>query len=454
MVVRVQTLRMWFAAMVLFYYSGFMSFFSALLSGRGEVAHGEVVDAATSGNVLRQLLGLGILGLGSFFLLRLQDRSLASFAYKHIFWLLLLGFVMASVAWSVAPDVSVRRMLALLIVFVAALVMLYEFPPEVALAMIARIIGWAAVVGLGYALIFPGQAFIQGEGLRSGAFLGIFNDKNAGARSYVYALIIVFALRLFYRRTDRLLLAALVLAILMSSSATAIAMSVAGIGLVWVFNQSRVQGNPQRTFNRLILVSLGITAAAVIGNIAYDEILLLLGRDPSLTNRTIIWEMLAVNMQQKPLLGFGFGAFWASQYMQDFVEAWGFIGNAHSSYMEMRLIGGYCGLAVLCAAFAGSFVRSLKGFTYYPDSPVFALAAAILLVQAGVSYIAFIVPNHVSFDMFVFALMAIVGGRFGLQKPVQSEAGKSASVPDQGNQLTDCPVLQSSVARSHHRGIS
>ena len=63
---------------------------------------------------------------------------------------------------------------------------------------------------------------------------------------------------------------------------------------------------------------------------------------------------------------------------------------------------------------------------FYPESPLFTLAAVILLLQIGVAYIAFIVPNHLSFDMFVFALMAVICGRYGLVRAVQTHASKLA----------------------------
>ena len=442
MVIQVQRLRLLFTGLVLFYYAGFMSFCSMLLLGKSRSVHGEIVEAG-GGNAIRQLLGLAILALGMFFLLRLKDKSLSSFTYRHSSWLLLLGFIVLSVFWSVEPGVSVRRILAMFILFISALILLYEFPPEKALTFVARAVGVAALVGIAYAVISPRDAFIQGDGQRAGAFLGIFSDKNAGARSYVYGLVLFYGLGLYKKGTDKVLFCSLILGVLLSRSATAAAMSVAGIGLVWLFNRSRVTGSPQRTFNRLMVVTVSLVLAVVLGNMAYTEILLLLGRDPTLTNRTIIWELLQHRFEVKPLLGYGFGAFWSSDYVLDFVEDWGFIGNAHSSYMEMRLIGGYVGLVLLMYSFFGSFVRGLRSFTVFPETSLFAMVAAILLLQAGVGYVAFIIPNHVSFDMFIFALMSVLAGRYSLSNNNSGFSGSNSLSGNRANCSRSMLVMSS-----------
>ncbi|ABC31384.1 exopolysaccharide production protein [Hahella chejuensis KCTC 2396] len=410
-------LRDFFLGLVMFYYSGFMSFLTGLVSGGGRSGHGgaEMIAESASGNMVRQLVGLSILAIGGYFVLHLRDRSLGTFVSRHIYWLILLGYIVLSILWSVEPGVSVRRIISLMIVFVAALALLQEYTPEYLLSLIARILGCAAIAGLIYAVISPQNGFIQG-GLREGALLGIFSDKNAGARCYVYALMTFYGLRMYESRQDKILIGGLVAAIILSNSATALAMVFGGMGLTTIFNGSRVIGNSQKTFNRLIVVTMGLLIGAVLANYFYELILLSLGRDPSLTNRTIIWELLGPSLDDRPTLGYGYGAFWASVYVESFVKVWGFIGNAHSGYVETRLNGGYVGLVILIATFVMSFWRIARAFTFHPESSVFALMASILLIQAAVNYIGFIIPNHVSFDMFMFSIIVVVAGKYGLSR--------------------------------------
>ena len=239
-----------------------------------------------------------------------------------------------------------------------------------------------------------------GEGERAFTFRGIFFDKNGGARFYAYSLIILFALN--FSLTLRWLIPAglLALCILLANSASALILTATGIGLV-ILLQKLHTNNTQTNLRRIILALIIIGAAAVFVNLAYNLILELLGRDPNLTNRAIIWSLLDPYIQERPIFGYGFGAFWASSIVTDFVERWGFIGNAHSGYYETLLNGGYIGLGLLIFLLIKVVKDLITAYIFSPKNSLIALCFSILVIQTIANYVGYVILNHNSSDMFI-----------------------------------------------------
>ena len=61
----------------------------------------------------------------------------------------------------------------------------------------------------------------------------------------------------------------------------------------------------------MMLVSVAIPAFVVFA-LSPDLILGFLGKDATLTGRTDLWEFVKICISQRPLLGWGFSAFWLS----------------------------------------------------------------------------------------------------------------------------------------------
>jgi exopolysaccharide production protein ExoQ len=75
----------------------------------------------------------------------------------------------------------------------------------------------------------------------------------------------------------------------------------------------------------------------------------LFGRDPSLTGRTIIWKVLAHSILKRPLLGYGFYAFWQGIRGESanviYLTHWSF-GYAHNGIIEIFLQLGSVGVVI------------------------------------------------------------------------------------------------------------
>jgi O-antigen ligase len=85
-----------------------------------------------------------------------------------------------------------------------------------------------------------------------------------------------------------------------------------------------------------------------------DEILLTLGRDPTLTGRIPLWEELFGSIAAQPFLGFGYSGFWNAdsrrvQYLWQ-VITWN-APNAHNGYIDLILQLGIVGLLLYLYVF-------------------------------------------------------------------------------------------------------
>jgi len=78
-----------------------------------------------------------------------------------------------------------------------------------------------------------------------------------------------------------------------------------------------------------------------------EMILGLLGRNPTLTNRTEIWAILETFVVN-PIVGAGFMSFWSGARLEEIWKALGVtINQAHNGYFEQYLNLGYVGLGLL-----------------------------------------------------------------------------------------------------------
>jgi O-antigen ligase len=152
----------------------------------------------------------------------------------------------------------------------------------------------------------------------------------------------------------------------------------------------------------LLLVVLTISGYTLL--LLHDVLLEFLGRDATLTNRTIIWQLIEPYILKEFIFGYGFGAFWASDAVFGFLDRWSFIGNAHSGYYEAMLQGGIvCLLIVLAIAFKSLYLL-FKAYIVGKSGALTATLIAIFCIQLAVNFIGFIVLNHNSVDMFLFLL--------------------------------------------------
>lgn len=381
-----------------FYYIGFLSFVTGIFVGKGD----DAFAANASGSIANQLLGIALLIMSFILLFKIKIVSGSYFIKSFFLWGILIAWFVASISWSYAPAISFRRVVAFSTLVLVSYCLVQTFTAKSLLRVFVVAVFITSCIGILEAILSPQTAFIN-SGIRAGAFTGFYFDKNGGARVYTYSLLIIVGLGLYKEKWGFAAFLAIAACLVMSRSATAVVMLVAGCLLIFMFKYLKAN-TASLNFLRLGLLIFALTIGGYILFLLYDVLLQFLGRDPTLTNRTIIWQLLEPYIFDEFIFGYGFGAFWASDAVLSFVDRWGFIGNAHSGYYEAMLHGGIICLFILAAITLNSLYLLFRSFVYNNNGDLGATLIAIFFLQLAVNYIGFIILNHNSVDMFIFLL--------------------------------------------------
>jgi exopolysaccharide production protein ExoQ len=112
----------------------------------------------------------------------------------------------------------------------------------------------------------------------------------------------------------------------------------------------------------------------------------MLGRDnssvDSFNGRTGIWDGVAPYIQQRPILGYGYGGFWTPTHMSAISEEekWG-VSSSHSAYLDYFLTLGAVGLVAYAFLLLAGIKRAFR-FQRLSRSSAFAFCGALLVFYA------------------------------------------------------------------------
>jgi O-antigen ligase len=112
-----------------------------------------------------------------------------------------------------------------------------------------------------------------------------------------------------------------------------------------------------------VLAALGalcmVPAVACAGYVSLSALAAILGRDTTLSGRTLIWKQVWIYIRERPWLGWGYEAFWRGTQGEAFrvVGTLHFmVFHAHNGFLEIWLELGFAGLAL----FALSYLRAWR----------------------------------------------------------------------------------------------
>ncbi len=152
-------------------------------------------------------------------------------------------------------------------------------------------------------------------------------------------------------------------------------------GIVMVMTMFRFVAKRTRVVHALIggFVALSLCSLFVDAGGSLVESL---GRDPTLTGRTAIWQAV-LSIHINPLLGSGFESFWMGDRLE---RVWAMtakgIQEAHNGYLELYLNLGLVGVAFLAGLIVTGYRHALSVFRRDPDAGRLRLA----FFTAGVIY--------------------------------------------------------------------
>lgn len=321
---------------------------SPTFASASDYADGSPLDRAVS----FVLIMLGI------FILAKRRIDWERLLVKNAWIVLYLLYCLASVTWTDDPAILLRRWAKELGNPIMALVILTERRPYDAVATILRRLAFLLLpLSVLFVRYFPELARTYAPD-GSQMFTGVGQQKNALGMMCLVAGIYGFWVLLqrqqeAQRRLVRphrliafVLTGMLVWLLYLSNSQTSLVCLVAAVLLLLAGRIPVIVERPSRVLGVVFWGGLSIWLLDEALNLK-ELALSLLGREPTLTNRTHVWETLG-RFTQNPIVGTGFMSFWAGARLD---EIWRLLGpgivQAHSGYLEQYLNLGYIGLAFI-----------------------------------------------------------------------------------------------------------
>jgi O-antigen ligase len=278
-----------------------------------------------------------------------------------------LGWALLSVLWSDNPSTSAVNGLRMTI-NLALVVYLFERYSGNDIQKLVMLVGSIAAAGSIFLVFVLPQYGLQSRGVYAlGAWEGIFGQKNICGLEMLILLLPAFFVKLTatYARLMRGgYIATVLLIIAMTRSAGA--WIVSGICLAFV---ALLKLTTRMAKKDAVIVLIAIAGSAiVVGAVLmanYDTLMFALGKDPTMTGRTILWAALARSILRHPFLGYGYMAFW-----QGIVTGpsrslalqlhWLGLADSESGILEMWLELGIVGVLLYVLI----FLRALKDAFY------------------------------------------------------------------------------------------
>jgi len=332
---------------------------------------------STIGGIASQLLVNGLV-----LLLLLRRPRLLLRNLHTIPWTLGLALLaIASTAWSLDPGLTLRRSIPFALATLFGLYFATRFPPARQFAILRLAFLALALATVALVLGVPAIALDHTAGHASD-WQGVFTQKNACGRIMVLATaVILFSPRL---TAGRILSLSLFLFILFESGSRAAWAMEAAILILWLAFRLGRRAPPRL---RLILAAaapMGLAAAAFAALVLLPRLLLLLGRDPSLSGRTAIWRQCLRYIAERPWLGFGYDAFWRGSTgpsLQISAAVHFIVEHAHNGFLEVLLELGVAGLLLFVFSWLLA-ARSLWPLWLAGRFDAIAFPAAVLLLVA------------------------------------------------------------------------
>lgn len=282
----------------------------------------------------------------------------------------MVGWTFLSARWSIQPDVSFRRAVALAFATLFALHLAARYDWKTLLESFAALFGALALGTAVVAAAFPGMG--ANDVVHPGAWNGLWYEKNQMGGLMAHGALVCACAAWLVPERRRLWgagLALCLLAVAMSQSTTSLVASAVGLGGLTAVMLLRARGWIAVASLWAMIVGGGLFVGVMV--FAPDLVFGLLGKDSSLTGRTDIWAAVMRQVEHRPLTGYGFGAVWT--------EPWGpawFIRHevkweaptAHNGWLDVLLQLGAVGLGLCAVHFAVSAATAALRLFRGPES--------------------------------------------------------------------------------------
>ena len=365
------------------------------------------------GSPVDRLIYIMLIAAGVMVLYRRRVR-LATIAQNNQWLTIFLAYCLISVIWSDYPFVALKRLIKVIGHPVMALVVLTEPDPQEALTRVLKRVAYIILpVSILFIKYYPqyGRVFEPWSGMPSNT--GITSSKNllgcdllilgyffvwhtlrtwrqprgkARQRELFFCGGFLFLVYYLFSRCD---------------SKTAFVSLLVGLfililaGFRWL--DKRLIGV------YILLIGVGLMLAQTFFGI-YEVVLKMLGRNATLTDRTLLWQDL-LRADINPILGAGFESFWIGPRLFYYWSRWAFKPNqAHNGYLETYLTLGLVGLALLVILLLATYGKSQRMLLTHFEWGRFRLGFLFAVIAYNWTEAAFKATHFIFLLFYIIAL--------------------------------------------------
>jgi O-antigen ligase len=390
----------------------FFTFFGTALPFQG-ISSEELFKGETT-NPINQILYV-FLFLSSLIIVIKRFDTFSLFIKREKYLSLFILLCLVSAIWSSYHIISFKRSFQLLSVYLVVINALLFIEPSKLLKVLKIIISLYLLITV-FSSLFIHEAIDPDHG----SWRGITEHKNILARYAFYSFLISMFFygeqnKLSAKITNYAISLVSVIVVIMSGSSTVIIMLVLIICISLLFSIEGIFKPLGIGRTIIIMVLLFIISLYIVINIfvphIMDKIPIMLGKDPTLSLRTEIWDYVWIEIKKKIFLGYGFGTYWmmGSSVVANFASIFaGYqINQAHNGYLEIMLQLGLIGITLFATILIVLIRRILKLKSNL--SLLFVISLVILdyteatLFKTGISTLVFI-SLYIEISIFYFNL--------------------------------------------------
>ncbi len=320
-----------------------------------------------------------------------------------------------SVLWSKAPLDTAVSGIQLTMTFVIASYLGARYALAALMRALVIVLALAVALSLlhGATGVFPWPVHS-----RTGGLLGVFSQKNMLGQRALFAIVVLLAIWLMPRRdasvgSKRLVMVAMapsLLALGLSQSMTSVllVLPLAGALAVICWRQIPPSVAVIMAMGAGLVIALLPLALAVAGMDPLGTVLAAVGKDATLTGRTELWQVARSVWSDYPLLGVGYGAFWAAPEFANarlITQHAGAVTSVsfHNFVLEILVGTGLLGLAAMGLLILAT-VRRLLRLLVRTGS---VAAACGLVLVLGILATSFLGPSLYRAHEFMITLLVM-----------------------------------------------
>ena len=338
--------------------------------------------------------------------------SVLRMCWENKSFVILAVYSLISCAWSQFPRLTLQFGIYIILNVLFVYYLYSRFSPSAIMELFSAI-GWIAVVGsIVFALALP-QYGIDHRASTSGAWQGIFVYKQPCAIMCTFLLSVAFYLpaATFRAKVLRGLFVVLTIFLVAMTQARTGWVLLACLLAYVVVMRFVIAFDVKDRMRVIVLTAMSLATVAVGITLYYQQILLLMGKDATLTGRTEIWKMVMVSAFKRPLLGYGYRAFWNGLQGESahlaLAVGWSPTG-AHNGYLDVWLNLGLVGVIMVLLTMVVAMRDAITCLRHEVTPRVqWYLSIVFLTVIVNSVEYTVMIPNYLAWIMYMLACVGL-----------------------------------------------